>query len=103
MAYLDIGPLDKYPENSCKHVDLPDGTPILVVNLAGELSAFAAECSNGHILADAVMDAENERLLCPSHGWEIDLEECCCLAGPDCSIHKFPLRIEDNRVQIAEK
>lgn len=101
MEYINVGKTEEFPENTCKLLTLPDGLTVLIVNVDGEMRALEGECSNGHVLEDAVVDPEAGKLLCPSFGWEIDLEESCCLAGPDCSIRQFPVRVEGDQVQIS--
>lgn len=48
------------------------GTPVVVVNQAGKLSALSNVCAHRHskIVADGV--SQGERLRCQIHGWEYD-------------------------------
>ena len=103
MEYVGIGQAKDFPENTCRVVSLPGGEPVLVVNLEGEIHALEGSCSGGHSLEDAIVVAEEGKVLCPTHGWEFDVERGVCLAEPDRVFRKLPVRVENNEVQIGRE
>jgi nitrite reductase/ring-hydroxylating ferredoxin subunit len=102
MAFVRVGPIEDFPENTCRLVSVEGGESVLVINLDGELHALEGRCAGGHVFDHAtVVETEGSRVLCPAHGWEIDLEKAACLAEPECAIKVYPVRVEDGELMIA--
>ena len=101
MEMITVGRIADFPENSCRLVTLPDGEPVLVINLDGEFHALEGRCATGGHTLERTTVIENEgKVLCPMHGWEIDLERGVCTAEPDHVLKVYPVRIEQGEVRI---
>jgi len=102
MDFVRVGPVEAFPENTCRVVTLDSGEPVLVINLEGDLHALEGRCPGGHEFANApVVESEGTRVLCPSHGWEIDLQHGICLADPECVLKVYDVRVENGELLIA--
>jgi len=100
-ASVRLGRVEDFPVNTCHVVALPDGEPVMVINLDGDFHALEGRCSQGgHTLERATIVESEGRVLCPWHGWELDLERGICSANPDCVMKVFPVRISGNEVRI---
>lgn len=95
-----MGRAEEFPENTCRIVSLPNGESVLLINLDGEFCALEGSCSGGHSLEDAVVEPNEGKVLCPSHGWEFDIERGVCLAEPGRVFKKYAVRVENGEVQI---
>jgi len=100
MQYVEVGRISDFPTNTCRPETLPGGESIVVINLDDNLHVLENRCEHGgHSLDQLVIDEEG-RVLCPLHGWEIDVERGICLAEPDCVFKVYPVRIEGDRVMV---
>ena len=43
---------------------------------------------------------DQERVYCPLHGWEFNVQTGACLDFPDKSLCAYPTRVENGKVQI---
>ncbi|KPL11687.1 hypothetical protein AMJ85_03330 [candidate division BRC1 bacterium SM23_51] len=101
MKYIRVGRVEDFPANSCQVISLPDGEPVVVINLEDELHVLEGRCSHGgHSLERTTIVESEDKVLCPWHGWEIDLERGVCLAAPDHVLKKYPVRLEAGEVLI---
>jgi nitrite reductase/ring-hydroxylating ferredoxin subunit len=101
MSYVSLGRLEQFPENECRVVRLPGYEPFVVINLDEEIHVLGSRASTGHSFEDMTVMPDEGKILCPSHGWEIDLCEGSCSADPNCKVTVYPVRIESGEVQIA--
>lgn len=101
MGLVTVGRIEDFPENTARIVSLPNGEAVLLVNLEGDYYALEGRCSDGHLLEGAIVVGDERRVLCPTHGWEIDVERGVCLAEPECLLKKYDVRVEGEEVKIA--
>ena len=78
----------------------------IVVRWEGEVYAYQNMCPHaGHglnLVADQFFNAEQDLLICASHGALFEPATGYCVAGP-CpgkSLRKLPLRVADNKVYV---
>ena len=84
MGEIKVGRIEEFPNNTCRVIPLPDGHPVMVINLEGRLHALEGRCGlGGHSPEPAAVIESEDRVLCPWHGWEMDLERGICSACPD--------------------
>ena len=76
------------------------GTPILVVNLDGELYALEDRCSHEDFeLSAGAIDAAEGSIECVLHGARFDLRDGRALCAPAYSpVPKFPVKLEHGGV-----
>lgn len=73
-------------------------TPILVVNLDGDLHALEDRCSHEDFELSAGR-VEGEQIECTLHGARFDLRTGAALCAPAYApVPKFPVRVEDGAV-----
>jgi 3-phenylpropionate/trans-cinnamate dioxygenase ferredoxin subunit len=100
-AFIDVAGLDEVPEMGVLGADGPDGRPICLVRLQGQVSAFADECTHqafplsaGEVRADGTLE-------CVWHGARFD-----CLTGAvrrepaTDDLIRYPVRIAGDRVLV---
>jgi len=97
-ASIRVGRVEDFPVNTCRVVALPDGEPAMVINLDGEFHVLEGRC--GQTLDRMTVVESEGHVLCPWHGWELDIERGICSANPDCTMKVFPVRIHENDVLI---
>jgi nitrite reductase/ring-hydroxylating ferredoxin subunit len=100
MNYVRLGRLEDFPANSCRVVSLPSGEPVVVINLDGDLHVLEGRCGQGHSLEHITILRSEDKVLCPWHGWELNLERGVCSANPDCVLKIFPVRLERSEVLV---
>jgi len=101
MNYIRVGHVEDFPVNSCHVVDVAQGEPVVVINLEGNFYVLEGRCSHsGHTLKQITIIESEGRVLCPWHGWEMDVERGICTAIPDCTLKVFPVRLEKDEVLI---
>jgi nitrite reductase/ring-hydroxylating ferredoxin subunit/Fe-S cluster biogenesis protein NfuA len=100
--------------DACSVTDVADGSlealtlatgqgalDVVVVNLAGRLSAYLNACAHqGNPLDDALVDATEGTLTCPWHGFCYDAASGECLTMPGARLESLPLRVDDGRVWV---
>ena len=76
------------------------GTPILVVNLDGELYALEDRCSHEDFeLSSGAFDGNEASIECVLHGARFDLRDGRALCAPAYSpVPKFPVKLEHGGV-----
>jgi nitrite reductase (NADH) small subunit len=69
-----------------------DGIPLAVFNTNGHYQALSGSCpheggplGNGALLGD--------RVVCPLHGFELDIRTGVCNVAPDLSVTVYPVRV----------
>ncbi len=99
-----MGRIEDFPANTCRVVSLPNGQPVMVINLDGEFHVLEGLCGQGRRSAECATVIEREdKVLCPWHGWELDLERGVCSANPDCTLKIFPVRLDKGDVLVSCK
>ena len=80
------------------------GTPILVVNLDGDLYALEDRCSHEDFeLSAGAIDPADGSIECVLHGARFDLRDGRALCAPAYSpVPKFPVKIEDGNSRASE-
>lgn len=81
-------------------VDETTGTPIVVVNLDGDLYALEDRCTHEDFeLSAGVVDTAEGSVECVLHGARFDVRDGRALCAPAYSpVPKFPVRVEDGAV-----
>lgn len=81
-------------------VDEATGTPIVVVNLYGDLYALEDRCTHEDFeLSAGVVDTAEGSVECVLHGARFDLRDGRALCAPAYSpVPKFPVKVEDGSV-----
>jgi len=102
MGDVRVGRVEDFPVNTCRVISLPTGEPVMVINLGGELHALEGRCGAGGRLHEPAEVVESEgRVLCPWHGWDLDLERGICSACPESTLKRFPVRLEGGNVLLS--
>jgi Fe-S cluster biogenesis protein NfuA/nitrite reductase/ring-hydroxylating ferredoxin subunit len=82
-------------------VTVVEAANAVVVNLAGQLTAYVNECAHmGLPLDDAEIDATTGTLTCSWHGYCFDALSGECTSLPGAQLAQLPLRVDDGRVWI---
>lgn len=72
--------------NFCPHA----GAPVCRGTITGTTRAVGPY--------ELVWEREGEILRCPWHGWEFSIATGTTVVGPDRSIKRFPVRVDDGRI-----
>ena len=77
-----------------------DGTPILVVNLDGDIHAVEDRCTHEDFeLSAGPLDADSGQIECVLHGARFDLRSGQVLCAPAyLPLQKFPTKVEDGAI-----
>ncbi|HSI27088.1 MAG TPA: NifU family protein [Aeromicrobium sp.] len=82
-------------------VTVVEAANAVVVNLAGQLTAYVNECAHmGLPLDDAEIDATTGTLTCSWHGYCFDALSGECTSLPGAQLAQLPLRVDNGRVWI---
>jgi nitrite reductase (NADH) small subunit len=101
METVRLGRVEDFPVNTCRLISLPNGEPVAVINVDGDIHVLEGRCAQGHSFEHITVIASEGRVLCPWHGWELDLERGVCLSNPSCPLKLFPVRLDRDEVVIA--
>lgn len=98
-------PIGEFTLDAITRVDLaPESGPAvdaIVINLAGQLSAYVNECAHLSMsLDDADLDTSDGSLTCAHHGYCFDALSGECRTFPGAQLEQLPLRVEDGDVWI---
>jgi len=78
-----------------------DNQNILIINIDNRLSAYRNECPHqGLPLDGGMLEAEENMLTCPWHGFKFDATSGECLTAPQAQLEVFPLRIENGKILV---
>lgn len=86
------------PENGVVHIEAGGGTRVIVVDIEGEVRAFAVSGPAAQDIDRAFVT--DRRLRCATHGWPIDLDEGKCGAAELCRYRPIPVDIEAEEIRI---
>lgn len=82
-------------------VTVVEAANAVVVNLAGQLTAYVNECAHmGLPLDDAEIDATTGTLTCSWHGYCFDALSGECTSLPGAQLAQLPLRVDNGHVWI---
>ncbi len=83
-----------------KTVVWADDTPILVVNLDGDIYALEDRCTHDEFeLSSGEVDAVEGSIACVLHGARFDIREGTALCAPAYDpVAKFPVKVEDGLI-----
>ena len=78
-----------------------DGLDVALFRRGDEIFAVGNECPHqGGSLCDGVV--EGEIVVCPLHGWEVDLRSGACMTVPGESVLRFTVTVEDGVIFLEE-
>jgi nitrite reductase (NADH) small subunit len=96
--FVKIGTTADLPkEGRVKEFTAPNGRPLCVARVNGEVTAMDNECPhNGGPLAEGMI--EDGRVLCPWHGWAFDRRSGAAEHNAAAVVEVFEVRIEGEDV-----
>lgn len=99
--WVDVAAVDEIPSGGYKVVDIDD-VLIAVFNLDGQFYAMQDMCTHdGGVLTGG--EIVGEEIECPRHGARFNIKTGEVTAPPAYeSVCSFPVRVEDNRVQVRD-
>lgn len=99
--WVDVAPTDELLPGSFRVVDV-DGAAVAVFNLDGAYYAIEDLCTHdGGTLTGGTI--QGDQIACPRHGARFCIKTGAVLSPPAYeSIHAFPIRIQDGRVQVRD-
>jgi nitrite reductase/ring-hydroxylating ferredoxin subunit len=98
-ALLDVCAVTELPEGqTVKHT--VQQRPMLLFRRGQDVHAFKAYCSHQgmELMASGLAGA---RVTCRQHGWQFELPEGTCAAGPRWGLTRLPVTLASGRVQVA--
>jgi nitrite reductase/ring-hydroxylating ferredoxin subunit len=100
-SYRRVGSLAEVPEGELRSFDLP-GLRVAIAHVENELYAFADECTHeGCSLAEGMLGAQEDSVVCPCHESEFDLATGEPLAGPAVDpVPVYAVRVEDAWIEV---
>jgi nitrite reductase (NADH) small subunit len=76
-----------------------DGMDVALFRRGGEAFAIGNECPHqGGNLCDGTV--HGDIVICPLHGWEVDLRSGACMTVPGESVPRFTVTVEDGAVHL---
>jgi 3-phenylpropionate/trans-cinnamate dioxygenase ferredoxin subunit len=103
-GFVAVARTDEIPEGELIAVDAPDGKPVCLVNLGGEIYALHDRCPHQEfpISAGAVMD--DGTIECPLHGARFDVRTGRVCLGPAVDdIERYAVRVEQDTILVGSK
>lgn len=99
--WVTVAAVGEIAPGSCRVADV-DGTSVAVFNLGGEYFAIEDVCTHdGGELASGHL--EGDQVVCPRHGARFCVRTGAALSAPAYeATAKFPLRIEDGKIQVRD-
>lgn len=99
--WVTVAVVGEIAPGSCRVADV-DGTAVAVFNLGGEYFAIEDVCTHdGGELASGHL--EGDQVVCPRHGARFCVRTGEALSAPAYEpTAKFPLRIEDGKIQVRD-
>ena len=95
---VGLGPLDAIPLGQGRTAVVGDRTIAVFRQRDGRLFASSHHCPHrGGPLADGLVG--DGKVVCPMHGWKIDLERGCCL-GETAAVEVYPVETVDGQVRV---
>ncbi|MGD2074018.1 MAG: non-heme iron oxygenase ferredoxin subunit [Gammaproteobacteria bacterium] len=97
--WIDVAATEEIAPDGCIVVDV-DGVPVAVFNVQGEFLAIEDECSHEACpLSDG--EVESDTIICDRHGARFSLRTGEALSAPAFEpVARFPVRVDDGRVQV---
>lgn len=78
-----------------------ENTNILIINIDNRFSAYRNECPHqGMPLDGGMLEAEENMLTCPWHGFKFVATTGECMTAPQAQLESFPLRIENGMILV---
>lgn len=79
----------------------PEGTPLLLVRLGGEVYAYRDGCPPGSTLTLHLGRLESSTLVCPWHGCRYDARTGRRQDGEGERLQVFPVAVQDDEIEVA--
>jgi len=86
------------PEGTMKRVNV-EGTPVLLVKVAGEIFAIDNRCPHMSCGFDGG-SLDGSVIICPCHDWRFDLKTGEYEDQPEIKLVKFPWKIESGKIWV---
>lgn len=97
-GWVETMEIDKFELGA---VTVVEDANAVVVNLAGQLTAYVNECAHmGLPLDDAEIDDKSGTLTCSWHGYCFDALSGECTSLPGAQLEQLPLRVDNGRVWL---
>lgn len=98
-AFQDVCAVDELLAGGIREFRPREGSRTAVANVAGQLFAFEDRCPHlGGPLSRGEM--RGRRLVCPWHGWTIDVPTGLVDGGRGLSVRSCPIRVSNGRVEV---
>ena len=99
-GFSSVCRIDELPPGSIREHRPRDGSPrVALANVAGEVFAFEDRCPHlGAPLSRGEM--RGRTLVCPWHGWMIDVPTGFVTGGRGAAVRACPARVRDGRVEV---
>ncbi len=99
MRWITVVPANTLADGARAFVDT-DGRHIMVINLGGQYCAIESVCSHADFELDEA-ETEGDNIIWPLHGAHFCLRTGKALTPPAYeNLTTFPVRIENNQVQV---
>ncbi|MET7998231.1 Rieske 2Fe-2S domain-containing protein [Amycolatopsis sp. NPDC005232] len=86
-------------EGEMSYQRLPEGTPVLLVNVDGRIRAYQGMCPHQeNTLEDA--DFDGGVITCPAHLWEFDATDGAGINPANTRLREYPVVIRDGAVFV---
>ena len=96
--FVQVATLRDLPINSMKAVEV-NGHSIALFNVDDEIHAVDNSCrACGTVLGEAIVTEDG--VVCPHHGWSLDLDQGACPVCPDEKIHTYSVRIDGDTILV---
>jgi len=97
-SWVKVATIEQVPELGVLSVQLA-GTSLILYRQGVRLKCYRNACAHlGNTLEGGKV--ENGIIICPSHGFEYNLETGKCLTAPDISLQSYPVNIKGDKVFV---
>ncbi|MBN2680670.1 nitrite reductase small subunit NirD [Acidithiobacillus montserratensis] len=99
MEWIALGTLEDIPAGGGRYVDTLAGQIAVLRNEKDEVFAVSNQCPHrGGPLSEGFVSGN--RVFCPLHNWQIDLEKGEAVAPDSGCVKRFPIRREGDEIWL---
>jgi toluene monooxygenase system ferredoxin subunit len=101
VRWVKAAEADELWEGDILDVEVEGEQVLLVHAFDHPVKAYQGMCPHQEILlADGTFDPDTNRLLCPGHNWEFDLNDGSGINPMGCQLFEFPVKVEDEQIVV---
>jgi nitrite reductase/ring-hydroxylating ferredoxin subunit len=102
--FVPVARIADLPDGELIAVDAPDGQPVCLVNIGGEISALHDRCSHESFPISAGVIMDDGTIECPLHGARFDARTGRVRVGPAVDdIARYTVRVDRDTILVGPR